>query len=189
MNFKFLKQLFLSFSVLVGSNASAGIIYDFDVSDGSGLDQGIGDFTGVSFHFIFEDDTDFASLNAGNITGMGFTHDGVERSMTQWTITGLDAIFRFNDGTLRATVGVTWLSTGSISASDNNTSSMLLVVGMGTVLEYVDGVTKGKRDEEGGRKDYLGVRRAVESVPEPSTLAIFALGMIGLASRRAKKQA
>ena len=29
---------------------------------------------------------------------------------------------------------------------------------------------------------------AVNAVPEPSTLAIFALGMIGLASRRFKKQ-
>jgi len=32
------------------------------------------------------------------------------------------------------------------------------------------------------------VREVVQTVPEPSTLAIFALGMIGLASRRFKKQ-
>jgi len=31
-------------------------------------------------------------------------------------------------------------------------------------------------------------RASATNVPEPSTLAIFALGMIGLASRRFKKQ-
>ncbi|MFT5755818.1 MAG: hypothetical protein ACI9LM_000530 [Alteromonadaceae bacterium] len=39
------------------------------------------------------------------------------------------------------------------------------------------------------RDDFLWVKDAgVNNVPEPATLAIFALGMIGLASRRFKKQ-
>ena len=38
------------------------------------------------------------------------------------------------------------------------------------------------------RSDRMGVAMVANEVPEPSTLAIFALGMIGLASRRFKKQ-
>jgi hypothetical protein len=34
----------------------------------------------------------------------------------------------------------------------------------------------------------LGVPSTITDVPEPSTLAIFALGLIGLASHRFKKQ-
>lgn len=37
--------------------------------------------------------------------------------------------------------------------------------------------------------NYLSVQSATQSIPEPSTLAIFALSIIGLASRKFKKQA
>ncbi|WP_232771345.1 PEP-CTERM sorting domain-containing protein [Colwellia sp. 12G3] len=59
----------------------------------------------------------------------------------------------------------------------NNTSFKYASVFMGV----------GGNFNEGGINDLVRVR-SVEAVPEPSTLAIFALGIIGLASRRFKKR-
>ncbi|WP_241242239.1 PEP-CTERM sorting domain-containing protein [Thalassotalea sp. G2M2-11] len=41
---------------------------------------------------------------------------------------------------------------------------------------------------DGANLNYIRMTRSSTDVPEPSTLAIFALGMMGLASRRFKKQ-
>jgi len=51
-----------------------------------------------------------------------------------------------------------------------------------------DGYVIGQLANVGGREFSFYDAPTTETVPEPSTLAIFALGMIGLASRRMKKQ-
>ena len=60
--------------------------------------------------------------------------------------------------------------------------------GYNTSGDYSAYVSSDRADVGGGAFNHVFVRTVAE-VPEPSTLAVFALGLMGLASRKFKKQA
>jgi hypothetical protein len=77
-----------------------------------------------------------------------------------------------------------------VAAWDNTQASVSnLTVGQATLHQgYYDILTGGNTIYSLNGKTSVASEIITASVPEPSTLAIFALGMIGLASRRFKKQ-
>ncbi len=104
-----------------------------------------------------------------------------------WNLAGVA-----NASTLKSSFIALFGETGS------NNSTFATVEGLGIVgfdaLAYAGFGRTGRNtliySDIGYRSSWTGVAmvRSGFSVPEPSTLAIFALGMIGLASRRFKKQ-
>jgi len=75
--------------------------------------------------------------------------------------------------------------TGSLSYTYYNVSGIPTL----NTLVYGRGINyDAERDKSGSANSTMLVRTSLESVPEPSTLAIFALGILGLVSRRLKKQ-
>ncbi|MBA6291240.1 PEP-CTERM sorting domain-containing protein [Colwellia sp. MB3u-70] len=216
MKFKFLKQLVLGFALVVSANTTAGIISSTDghsTSDGSvvnlsGLDwlswdvttgqsrtsveNGFGGLLDDGWRYasvmeyktmmesVFDTYTGWSSDNVdgaewlyGNLYGHTEVNShnflqynnfyGDDLACTNSPLDSCYGHFRFNSytGDLAA------MSRGWSNANHNSG-------------EY--GISKS-RD---GR--YASVLVRATSVPGPSTLAIFALGMIGFASRRFKKQ-
>jgi hypothetical protein len=73
--------------------------------------------------------------------------------------------------------------------SDNNDATLLYNRGVNSTHNLGDANTSSGDYSNSHSNNVSGVYVRSTSVPEPATLAIFALGMIGLATRRFKKQA
>jgi len=190
MKYKFL-SVALSFMILLATvPAKAGIIYDFDVSDVSwaGTISGSDPFNGVSLFFEFESTTNFDSVQLSDLLRGGVIIGGT---------TYESAFFNgINVANLFASISASddiYLKVGEGEGIDANlfapsSAGFSFQVGqnsMTSLITNAGGVLRFAHDDT-STHNYRGVQRS--SVPEPSTLAIFALGMIGLASRRLKKQ-
>jgi hypothetical protein len=81
-------------------------------------------------------------------------------------------------------------STGRFLAGDVVSGTIHLTGAAGTFNPTANASLQLLSGFDNGQRDWTRLEASAESnaVPEPSTLAIFALGMIGLASRRFKKQ-
>ena len=151
---------------LMSGFASAGLIkYDMDFgADGSG-----------SFYI---DELDLAAIPA---TGLYFSP---ANKVTNFTANVFGDIYDIEHGgqfNFAASDGLNSGVTG-ISNSQYRNSVTNNILQLHTCGGIVCQVTAN------GVSTSYSLQKAVQSVPEPSTLAIFALGMIGLASRRFKKQ-
>jgi hypothetical protein len=201
MKFKFFKaglaSVILSAACLVNV-ANAGLIGFESVSDAFWIDGVVEDGFAIN-----RTDDGLASLGAsytdsywnGNGTGRLITWtnngstSGIEINTLNGDLFSLNS-FEFGNGYVRGNSPVTsvtltgLLSNGSIitdsfsSFGNNNLSNAWVNL---TSVKFIANGTSNR-----AYWDNIEVNRV--SVPEPSTLAIFALGMIGLASRRFKKQ-
>jgi hypothetical protein len=203
MKFKFLKAAILGITVTLSNFANAGLItttfaggngqsgnmFDLTIANNSllltGMDVNINDTTNIEIY-----------------TRIG-GYSGFENNAAAWNL--MDAasvigngantasIFDFNNFVLAAntTYGIyVTTRTGEMNYTNgsNSYSNSDLTLSAGIGKQYnsdtnFSGITFSPRTWNGTvRYDVL------TSVPEPSTLAIFALGLMGLASRRFKKQ-
>ena len=194
MKFKYLKAIAMCVFLGASNSAIAGIIYDFDVS--SQTISSNRDFSGYSVVFEFSNDTDFNNVQIENIERFGFSYENVEYSGSTFehysnvknlfsTDTNGDVILtlggsynpadiRWSDGDNSVLVSQTRIDKGgyfNLSISVNGYHNYV-----STTLDFTN--------------DFIGVARTagVPAIPEPSTLAIFTIGMLGLVSRRYKNK-
>ena len=186
MNFKCaLVGLILSVNCSINA-ANAGIIYDFDVSDTSWEDPvyKVGDFNNTVFYFDFLNSTNFSALTNTDLIGFGVIRNGVIQAATIASIHRIDDLLSFNNNTLFLTVGNA-LDSAHIYGTYDDGGAQVGRFG-NTNLYYERGLDYNVAHSYVVSTAYSGVLRT--QVPEPSTLTIFALGIIGLASRRFKKR-
>lgn len=198
MKFKFLKTFALGFVLSMSSFANAGLI---------NLNSGTGTVNGNSL--------DFAGLSitlsgGGRDVGAAFANSGgVYNSLDDSYPTANDIVFSFDDlvdnvtfsfdpfGLSSSGRGDLWVevfnglvSLGSQEVLDGNFHTESLS-SFGPMTSFV--INNGCSTASGDTScswisEYNAVSFDTVSVPEPSTLAIFALGLMGFASRRFKKQ-
>ena len=182
MKFKFLKATFAIMFMMMCNVSNAGLI-TLDFSGTSALDSN--DYYLASITF---DDT--VAGNSGSNTLLGITDfqlvtfGSIQTSFDFGDITPFFWNYAFSNdlaSQLNGFIGQAWIAIGAenddgYSMTHSNYITQDLYLNGGIVVTYTN--------------DVIGTRPALNAapVPEPSTLAIFALGMVGLVLRRAKKQ-
>jgi hypothetical protein len=202
MNNKFLKMAFASLVLGVSSFANAGLITTtyaggnanegvmFDITT---FDNDI-NVTGIDLNF---DDIGATTIEVYSRLG---SYEGFEGSSIGWALMsstilastnarGTPTFLDLTDFALSAntTYGIYFYSTNHAvdleytnGANTYSNSDVSIVAGVG-INDFFDGVNRPRTWN--GTVFY-----DVNEVPEPSTLAIFALGLMGLASRRFMKK-
>jgi len=202
MLFKTLKAALVSSVILVSGIANAGIInlrWDTTVAASELTEVAIGDDVGFVFRFetIGSDLADVV-LNASNFIDYTMTFDDIDASLTMNSFAGPNeayegytdnSYFTFDSAGILAQVQQFGVNGTDYTARNlalpgtnklyNDGADMCIFCGEGEL--YVNNVDTGLSTTS-------WIITQTSEVPEPSTLAIFALGMIGLASRRFKKQ-
>lgn len=216
MEFKLLKQLLLGFFLLMGANASAGIISSLDThttTDGSvvnlsGLDWLSWDVTtGQSraavengFGGLIADGWRYASISEYKmlLESVFDSHNGWSKDNAdgaQWiysNIYGRNETSLFNDqynniyGADNECGDVTLTCIGHFRMYAEDLDFAQSNKGWSRV-EEIDGSLVVLKNQTSQRNASMLVRASSVNIPEPSTLVIFALGMIGLTLRRLNK--
>jgi hypothetical protein len=191
MNIKMLKIAIASLVLCVSSLANAGVInFEGSIDDGTEVDfwsvyvttsgtftfdvlayemandffdNGLGNDRLDSYIYLFANDADGALIGSDDDGGLG--SDG--------SVSGLDSLM-----TLNLNVGSYLFAIGDYFLSEVEARNQLNSTNTGDTLNGRYSVSISSED---------GVA-LVSSIPEPSTLAIFALAIMGIASRRTKKQ-
>jgi hypothetical protein len=191
MNIKMLKIAIASLVLCVSSLANAGVInFEGSIDDGTEVDfwsvyvttsgtftfdvlayevandffdNGLGNDRLDSYIYLFANDADGALIGSDDDGGLG--SDG--------SVSGLDSLM-----TLNLSVGSYLFAIGDYFLSEVEARNQLNSTNTGDTLNGRYSVSISSED---------GVA-LVSSIPEPSTLAIFALAIMGIASRRTKKQ-
>jgi len=211
---KFLKVQFLSAILLASGLANAGLIsfndrVSFDLYTGGGVVDDLESVESASIHQSRKtvDSADFSwtmsDYNCENGVGCNASYLGTTPNSGMMESELDDFIWTYGNGNFNFASGITsfgfqfgsyngdssvtlnGLSSGTqtsgaffgIASDDNSTF---------TTVAYTKSNTYGSFDDVSYTRSNQGQPQM--SVPEPSTLAIFALGMMGLASRRFKKQ-
>lgn len=189
MKLTFINTIALSFILMLNLGASkshASLIYDFDISDTSWATYVVGDFTNTSVYFEFLGTTDFNNVTLSDVILFGYNVNGtIYETSAFWPSYNVHLLFNQTSTHVNLTVGA------GIDALLQGTSAAgnVLHVGGGRQVDIYNATGAGfamQLDNNSANKSFQGTLRA--SVPEPSTLAIFALGIFGLAARRMKKQ-
>ena len=196
---------FIVISMIFSLNANAilsptTIDFSFDLN-ASDWNQFVGGTDGDTLTFSFLDTTDLYNIDSSDIYSYKFDlqagttvtnyYDGLAWSNHIYSETGnIGEAFNWNGSVLDFKLGYTNGVENSIHGS--NPISRILTGAYGQLHQLYDtgtGPTSGNLTI--ARWDGAGVTLSstTTAVPEPSTLAIFALGLMGLASRRLKKQA
>ena len=178
MQFKFLKTAFTGLVLCICGVANAGLI-TWDLTDPD---------TSLSATFVFDDDTiDGLSDSTDLVSIKGDFGDGLFTYFFGETVASNGVIYEVTDTRLTR-----WKSGGSITSYNDSTSGALTYANIWhDASRFTLGGVSSEADWNGGSIENSSATQLniVSSiVPEPSTIAIFALGMIGLASRRFKKQ-
>ncbi len=187
MKFTFLKTI--AFCILFGmtSTALAGIIYDFDISS-QNLNPAA-DFKNYTFVAEFSESTDFAAVTIGDILNFGYSYEGVDYLSSSFFSDDPSKLFTILGGQLRLVVGAIANNKNYYVYVENLSNGASAQVGRsGNTNLYITGEHARYAHNWNIFNSFAGVARTSIDVPEPSTFAIFALGMIGLASRRFKKK-
>ena len=169
------------------TNANAGLIYDVNRTIGAGTVTGFVETDGTVGVLGSANITDWVlTLTAPNLAGgpsdvISFATQ-VQTSLlgSTTTATSTDLLFDFGGA------GFFLLQGGSGNFWCLEANSSCTGGGLGEHMGFGTNSTNAQTTIHSGSIVFASVRS--NSVPEPSTLAIFALGMIGLASRRFKKQ-
>ena len=201
MNIKMLKATLAGLILSISSLANAGIIeltWDTSLSDTDVVGTNIGDnvslvfrfnsttndlsnlvlnknsFMDYSFHlddgrFVTFDLLESGYINSGYENNSFFSFDALG------DLVGIESFYILDTSVVSNIVGVNGTSQGMF----NNGANCFLCGGS----QYF-----GVNNVASGLSTSSWAVSQSQDVPEPSTLAIFALGMIGLASRRFKKQ-
>jgi len=214
MKFKFLKSIFLtlilSSSCLINV-ANAGLITTVAGANSSftclGTDSGCGNLFGQSFtvgpseNLLQSLGFEFTNVNGDgllvqleiwNWSGSNTVGSSIWQSSIDTLSTGTSGLFSWNTN-LSLIAGNQYAATVNTLLSGNTTSDKSgFFVGSDSL--YTQGTFFWKRNYGDLSINNFSLDAGFQAnfsatdVPEPSTLAIFALGMIGLASRRFKKQ-
>lgn len=208
MNIKMLKAAVTGLVLSVSTIANAGLILDFeDLAISSGTFDTAGDR--LSSGFIFDSASDHTHLGNNSVSGnSGSTFlvlDGYKGSdslnITQTTggifsvlsfdlgefnpagglATSIDIIGTFVGG---ATINTTLTLDGILSVAGSNNFEKFNL-GWNNLESISFSASAGSGDSYWAIDN---IDTSSTSVPEPSTLAIFALGIMGLVSRRLKNQ-
>ncbi len=212
MNFKFLKTALVSTIIVVSSFANAGIITfndraSYDAYTGGGIIDDMESAStraGSSLHTVASGDFSWtmSDYNCENGSGCGATFGGTVNNSLMMQSAGDDFIWTYNNGSFNFASGI---SSFGLQFGSHRGDSAVILNGFGSGTQVSGSffglatddnsifytVLYAKSNGYGSFDDvtYSRSNQLVPSdVPEPSTLAIFALGMIGLASRRFKKQ-
>ncbi len=145
--------------------------------------------TALQATFVYDDNTlDGISNNADLLSITGDFGDGLFTYLFNSTDTNGGVLYDTSDLSLTRWTSGTYIS--SVNASTSGTlsyshtwydESTFTLSGQAAIIADWNGASI-----EVGSSTQLSVSQG-QAIPEPSTLAIFALGMIGLASRRFKK--
>ncbi len=209
MNSNILKSLILGASLLISSVASAGLIsidFEFDArslefngvtqdageifmsivvdTDTPNLGTGFGDFDNAYAADVF-----FTSVNLGlnntKVISDTFLYFGT-------SVVGFSDTSNYEFSTIFTSYGSSNLTFGTAFDLSTILVPQGPIVKTGNELRTSRDIVFDNGDRITGGVTLSSLANTVSvnsvNVPEPSTLAIFALGMIGLASRRFKKQ-
>ncbi|APE06508.1 hypothetical protein BM528_12635 [Alteromonas sp. RW2A1] len=208
MKNKFLKGLVVSFTLVVSGIANAGLIFRDDVSNSA--------YTNGSWSFgtiftVGSDDVYVTSLGAFDYLNDGFTSGSIQvgifdelsgsllSSTNVLSSDNLVGSFRYSSitelllksGSTYRLVGVSGNDYYDISYSDTFNSAFTNI-SYGYCSSSTLTICASNSESDYGMASFefnLESSNNSTDVPEPSTLAIFALGLMGLASRKIKKQA
>lgn len=198
MNLKMLKMTIASLVLSVSGFANANLLLQADlsventititatsatslatVSGSDGIGAYLADFFDASFGSLSD------ILESGNLTSANNTSDGSPNLFTFSSDTGLnifsftdDADMTFTAGELAFSGQATWTLSAAHYASALNGAQG------GNVYAPADDIGDLANAALIGTWEVIGAT----DVPEPSTLAILGLGLMGLASRKFKKQ-
>ena len=191
MNFKFLNVVLTSLTLSLSGFANAGLIFsDVTYTDSSVTFTVNGDMSGYDLTGVDHTGV-FALRYYGDIWG------GQHFSPNTWTgnvFDGISVSFSGNTGTWSG-YNYSWSLLDTNVTNTDVASNNTVTVDFGTNY-LVEGMSNYRIDFMSGNGNNgnslvlgsFGTFEVNNDVPEPSTLAIFALGLMGLASRRYKKQ-
>ncbi|AOW77323.1 hypothetical protein A3Q34_10915 [Colwellia sp. PAMC 20917] len=198
MKFKFLKIAIAALVVLSTTVTHANLIVDggFEFGQATGTastSSGYGAWSTISgqtylLGMPYAGMSTLEGLNAMHV-GNGYGFGYVEQSFA----TNIGSLYELTYSMIGWSGGA-----GRVSAHLYNTGTTDLITGLSTGGGWVTGsftftasntLTTLKLQNVSGASTVDDVSLISVAVPEPSTIAIFALGMIGLVSRRFKKQA
>jgi hypothetical protein len=210
MKFKFVQAALVSTVFAISSFANAGLITFNDKAafvayTGGGIVDDLesaGSSTGGSTHTTASNDFSWtmSDYNCENGSGCNATYGGTVNNSLMMQSAGDDFIWTYDNGSFVFAAGIASFGVqfgsyyGNSAVTLNGQSSGVQASGsffgiasddntLFTNVSYAKSLTYGSFDDVSYSRSNQS-----NSVPEPSTLAIFALGMIGLASRRFKKQ-
>jgi hypothetical protein len=201
MRIQMLKAALVGVVLSVSGLANAGVIYDSGsaVSDSNRCDAE--NCSGTTEWWALDD---FTSYSDWNVTGFEFFSDGASEAnyiSTSWEIISSanpygaalysgTSVSKISGNShlvsglnFELSAGTYFLSHHHDYSTERNTTAMLTGES-GSWYQTDKGSNQFSHTGELAQKIYGNVA----SVPEPTTLAIFALGLMGLASRRFKKQ-
>ncbi|TWX48097.1 PEP-CTERM sorting domain-containing protein [Colwellia hornerae] len=210
MKFKFLKAALVSTILVVSSFANAGLITfndraSFEAYIGGEITDNLesaGTSRGSSTHTVGSNDFSWTmnDYNCEDGDGCSASFGGTTNNSPMMQSADDDFIWTYNNGAFNFTSGI---SSFGLQFGSHYGNSAVTLNGMNSGIQ-VSGSFFGIASDDNslfnsvsyakslsyGSFDDVTYSRSNQSrdVPEPSTLAIFALGMIGLASRRFKKQ-
>jgi hypothetical protein len=180
MKNKFLKMAFTCLLLCTYGVAKAGLI-SWDLTDPD---------SGFAATFVYDDDSiDGMTNNSDLVSITGDFGDGIFTYLFSDTGTGSPVLYDIFDNTL-----IRWTEGGVVFSTNASAGGQLSYEHY--FFDQSDFILNGVQvisDWNGAavsmdESTNLGVPSTITDVPEPSTLAIFALGLIGLASHRFKKQ-
>jgi len=204
MKFKFINAAAVGLILFVSNIANAGLIqWDqisdgdyFSIKSGASIIKATDDYATLQIPVLWSS-TSGAFTNIFGNTG-GYDVDQIDLTTPNtWTLT---SIWDFTNGVSEfENLTITWLPTVT-----NHTSTLVSFAGKATLSNSVNsinltatgqvenkiaqsGAVYGQFDATFYVNNINNVTPPVNSVPEPSTLAIWLLGMSGLASRRLKQ--
>jgi hypothetical protein len=187
MKNKFLKFTLVGIVVAFSNLANAGLIYDVNLDHGTGsvfgtieTDGTIGD---IALSNIVSINLSLQSTNINN--NLLFDFDRLASDGSMFKASQNELTFDFN-GSSNGGYTIFWFASGFDSGywclngtpaiCDGNNGASSLGFKTDPLLDVLTGIST------------IASRDVQVDVPEPSTLAIFGLGLMGLASRRFKKQ-
>ncbi|MGK0306290.1 MAG: hypothetical protein ACI8UG_002045 [Gammaproteobacteria bacterium] len=201
MKFKILKAAFAGLVLSVSSFVNAGIIYTFTFNDISPWVHVENIIAGDSLTITFGDSTDFNDLSWDDMESYQYNLAAGET----YAVTNFTAYRPYNNffSYLNDELSITYKNRDDFSyvvgRSANDYYAQIVdngVAQMATEYDDVNGVKSWAELHTLDRRLSVtycadGTTQCISGVDvnEPSTLAIFALGLMGLASRRFKKQA
>jgi len=197
MNIKMLKAALAGLVLSVSGFANAGLIFsNVSVTSDSLTFTINGDLSGY----------DLSNTQNGSNFGLRYFGDLFilptnEYRANIWsdTVFSSNSVLTGNTGTFGSLNAYTWANTSSALTNSDYTTQRAVTLSFNTLVDVFNiNSTNGRvefiagwgNSNTTGRVEVLGTHhfRDSQEVPEPSTLAIFALGIIGLATRRFKKQ-
>jgi hypothetical protein len=196
MKFKMLKAAIAGLVLTVSSFANSALVLSVDltvkdqltISATSGLSLATvsgRSFIGFSLMDLLGSSSFTGTLVSGSLTSANQTSDGTPFLGNFGSSNNLN-VFDFTDSEFSTFTAGSLAFSGQVITNVNAATYARLLAGQlsGRVLAPFD--NSGVIDES--LASLIGTwQRVVQDVPEPSTLAILALGMIGLGARRFKK--